>query len=258
MTTTSTPRLTLPLEPGIARPAAMQIAATEFRRYLDQLRGLTPADWSTPTDCPGWDVHAMVAHSLGMAEMSASLLETRRQTRAAGRRHAAAGGEFIDALTGVQVDKYASSDPTQLVERFATVAPKAVRGRKRTPGFVRRRLMPGEQSVGEGGPERWRLGFLIDVCYTRDLWMHRTDIARATGRELVLTADHDGVLVADVAREWAARHGQPCSLTLTGPAGGRWSWGEGGPEIEIDAVEFARTLSGRAAGDGLLATTVPF
>jgi hypothetical protein len=117
--------------------------------------------------------------------------------------------------------------------------------------------MPGEQVVGTSH-ERWRLGFLVDVCYTRDLWMHRMDIARATAREPVLTADHDGVLVADIAREWASRHGQPCSLTLTGPAGGSWQWGAGAPALELDAVEFCRILSGRAPGEGLLATAVPF
>ena len=38
MTATTAARLTLPLEPGIPRPAAMQIAATEYERYVDQLR----------------------------------------------------------------------------------------------------------------------------------------------------------------------------------------------------------------------------
>jgi hypothetical protein len=75
---------------------------------------------------------------------------------------------------------------------------------------------------------------------------------------MTLTADHDGVLVADVAAEWAERHGQPCTLTLTGPAGGTWTWGDGGESLGLDAVEFCRILSGRGAGDGLLTTRVPF
>jgi hypothetical protein len=88
--------------------------------------------------------------------------------------------------------------------------------------------------------------------------MHRADIARATGAAHVLTAEHDGVLVADVVAEWAARHGQPCTLHLTGPAGGTWASGEGGPLIETDAVEFCRLLCGRGHADGLLAVQVPF
>ena len=73
-----------------------------------------------------------------------------------------------------------------------------------------------------------------------------------------LTADHDGVLVGDLVAEWAFRHQEPYTLHLTGPAGGSWSLGTGGPRLELDAVEFCRTLSGRVHGDGLLAVSVPF
>jgi uncharacterized protein (TIGR03083 family) len=117
--------------------------------------------------------------------------------------------------------------------------------------------MPIPQQVGDR-PEQWTFGYLIDVILSRDTWMHRVDIARATGQDLVLTADHDGVLVADVAAEWAGRHGQPCTLTLTGPAGGSWTWGTGGPALELDAVEFCRLLSGRGQANGLLDVPVPF
>lgn len=54
------------------------------------------------------------------------------------------------------------------------------------------------------------------------------------------------------------RHGQPFVLTLTGPAGGTYDGGFGGPEITLDAVEFCRTLGGRVTGEGLLRTNVPF
>jgi uncharacterized cupin superfamily protein len=74
----------------------------------------------------------------------------------------------------------------------------------------------------------------------------------------VLTADHDGRIVADVVAEWARAHGRPYRLTLTGPAGGTWSAGAGGAEVRLDAVEFCRVLSGRAEGTGLLAHAVPF
>ena len=79
-----------------------------------------------------------------------------------------------------------------------------------------------------------------------------------TNRPLVLSPDHDGRIVADVAAEWARRHGQPFSLHLGGPAGGRFTSGTGGEEITIDAVEFCRILSGRATGAGLLTQEVPF
>jgi hypothetical protein len=74
----------------------------------------------------------------------------------------------------------------------------------------------------------------------------------------VLTPDHDGVLVGDVVAEWAQRHGAPYRLRLTGPAGGEWSSGTGGEEIEMDAVEFCRVVSGRSTGVGVLSQQVPF
>ncbi len=92
----------------------------------------------------------------------------------------------------------------------------------------------------------------------RDVWMHRVDIARATGHDLVLTADHDGRLVADVVAEWARRHGRPFTLVLDGPAGGTFTAPGDGPEPRLDAVEFACIVAGRAEGDDLLATPVAF
>jgi uncharacterized protein (TIGR03083 family) len=245
-----------PSRPRIAalpRGTAMRLAATEYQRFADLLRSLGPGDWAKPTDCPGWDVRAMAAHALGMVEMAASIRETNRQLKLARSR----GGLFIDSLTALQVEERTGMTPAQITAQFAARAPTAARARRRTPGFIIRRTMPVLQQVG-GREEAWTIGYLIDVILTRDPWMHRADIARATGADLVLTADHDGVLVADVAAEWATRHGQPCTLHLTGPAGGTWRHGDSGPLIETDAVEFCRVLSGRGHANGLLAVQVPF
>ena len=81
------------------------------------------------------------------------------------------------------------------------------------------RRIPMDSAVA-GVKERWHAGYLFDIILTRDTWMHRIDIARATGRIAVLSSDHDARLVADVVAEWARRHGQPFTLHLEGPAGG--------------------------------------
>lgn len=242
-------------QPALDRATAMRLAAAEYGRFTAQLRTLTPQQWAAPTSCPDWDVHAMVCHVLGMAEAFASPVEQVRQLVAARR----AGGLFLDALTALQVDKHRHRSPQELVRQMTVVGPKAAAGRARTPALLRR-LPLRNQPVDESGAvtETWRLGYLVDVILTRDTWMHRSDIATATGLEMALDADHDGRIVADVAAEWAARHGQPCTLTLTGPAGGRWTWAGGGESVEIDAVEFCRLLSGRGTGTGLLQTRVPF
>jgi len=106
--------------------------------------------------------------------------------------------------------------------------------------------------------EPWKLGYLFDVIFTRDTWMHRVDIARATRKPLNLDAEHDGRIVSDVVAEWAHRHGQAFTLNLEGPAGGSFTTDEPGETITIDAVEFCRTVSGRAPGTGLLTQEVPF
>ncbi len=166
---------------------------------------------------------------------------------------------MVDSLTAIQVREREALSPQQVLSEARRVAPKAVRGRRLAPGFIRRHTFP-EPQVVNGAEERWTVGYLVDVILTRDSWMHRIDLARATGKELELTAPHDGTIVDDVVREWAGRHGRPYRLELTGPAGGQWSAERSGePEsIHMDAIEFCRTLSGRATGVGLLSTEVPF
>ncbi len=252
---TTAPAGTTPRRPALDKDTAKRLMATEYQRVVEQLRTLTDDEWRTDTCNTGWNVRALAAHMLGMVAMAASVPEQLRQTRGARKR----GGEFIDALTAVQVEKYDGWLPTQIVAEVERIAPKAVKGRSRMPGLLRGRAMPQAQPVNPPEEyERWTFAYLVDVILTRDPWMHRTDIAAATGREMTLTAAHDGVIVDNVVHEWADRHGQPCRLNLTGPIGREYVFGTGGPSYALDAVEFCRVVSGRGAGDGLLRTRVPF
>jgi uncharacterized protein (TIGR03083 family) len=235
------------------RPTAMRLAATEYERFAAALAAIDDSAWARPTDCLGWNVHAVAGHVLGMGEMAASIREGSRQRKAALRSDAV----FIDALTDLQVREHAGLAPREIVARFSRVGPRAARARRRTPGFIRRRPMPVPQKIG-GVEESWSLGYLIDTILTRDTWMHRVDLSRAVGQPMQLSAGHDGVLVADVVADWAARHAQPYRLILTGRAGGSWSAGTTAPQLKLDAVEFCRILSGRGTATGLLSTEVPF
>jgi len=237
---------------------AMDLQGTELERTLALLRGLDAAAWTTRTDCPDWDVHAMYLHVLGACEAGASMRENVHQLRRARRHRKQHGGALEAGLSHVQVEERTELTPEQLVERLAAIAPRMVKGRRRTPAVVRHHA-----KMAIDGPvhETWTLGYLIDTIYLRDLWMHRVDAAHALGRPLALSAEHDGRIVADVVAEWARRHGRPFSLELTGPAGGTYVHE---PEqadaerISLDAVEFCRTLAGRAEATGLLTTIVPF
>ncbi|GAA1029162.1 hypothetical protein GCM10009557_16670 [Virgisporangium ochraceum] len=265
MTVTGTPERSrsAPRTATIDHDAAMGLAATEYERGAGLIARLDAAQWSAPTVNTGWDVRATVGHSVGMMEMISSVPRLARQQLAAQRAARRAGAPVsIDALTALQVRLNAGLTVEELVGRWRALAPKAVRGRRRIPAFVRRRKLPERQLVN-GQLESWTLGYLVDVILTRDPFMHRLDLYAATGLAPVVTAEHEGRLVDDVVREWAGRHGQPYVLELTGPAGGRWSSGTGAP-VSLDALDFCRVVSGRpavAAGvepTGLLTTQVPF
>jgi uncharacterized protein (TIGR03083 family) len=260
MMTTATPlaiptasRPSISSIPPLSHDEAMVLATTEFARMGRLLGRLLPEDWSQPTVCTLWNVQEMAAHVVGMAEAQASFRQFLHDFRSAGKR---TGGAMIDAMNATQVRERADVAPQQLVERLNGIAAAAVRSRRRAPALMRK--VARFKQDPPFGTERWSYGFLVDTIFTRDTWMHRIDISRATERDLEATPEHDGRIVALVAAEWARRHGRPFTLTLTGTAGGSWMSGDGGEQIELDAIQFCCVVAGRAPGEGLLATPVPF
>jgi uncharacterized protein (TIGR03083 family) len=236
----------------IDRDEMVGLATEEYRRLFEFLRSLDDVDWERQTVCDDWTVRLMVAHLLGAAESNASMFESMRQLRRGKKVAKAMGGEDIDGINAVQVDDRRQLSPTELVDRLEATASKAVAGRKRTPGLVRRITVP----TGVGYD--MKMGHLMDRVFTRDQWMHRIDIAAATDRDLELTSNHDGRIVADVVLEWAQIHGEPFELVLDGPAGGEYRYGKDGPRIEMDAIEFCLVLAGRLDKPMPLAVSVVF
>lgn len=241
--------------PPITRAEVEGLARTEYERVAEQLRSLAPDDWSKPTDCSLWDVRAMSGHTTGMLSTFTGYRTLIRKMSAATKAAKRSGGPMIDALTAKQVADHADLSTSELIGKVEDLGPGAARWRSTRSVLFRR--MPMKQEVA-GKQETWRMAYLLDIILTRDPWMHRVDIARATGREIQLTPAHDGRIIADVVAEWARRHRTPFTLTLTGPAGGEYVAGDNGEHITIDAVEFCRTLSGRSTGTGLLTEEVPF
>jgi uncharacterized Actinobacterial protein TIGR03083 len=220
-----------------------ELAAAEYRRMLELIRTLGDGDWTRPTDCTAWDVRAMLGHLVGelvhQYRLGAKLL----------KRGEVDGHLPVDGANAVQVRERAGTTTAELLARYERATPKALRWRRRL------RWIPGSQP-DDGG--RFTMRELFEVILTRDTWMHRVDIARATGREMVLTPEHDGRIVEDCVLDWAKKHDRPFNLVLSGPAGGRFEVGTGGPDIEIDAIEFVRALSGRGVREEILGTRVVF
>ncbi len=156
-------------------------------------------------------------------------------------------------MNQLQVRERANVTAEQLVAEWDDAAARALRARTRLPRLVASLpLLNLPAPVG-----RKPLSYLFDVGFTRDVWMHRIDLARATTRELDLDAGHDGRLVADIVAEWASTHGEPFVLTLSGPAGGQFRAGSGGEHVEMDAIEFCRILAERCHGSGILRHPLP-
>ncbi len=229
------------------------LAETEFGRFAELMSSLSDADWERPTDCTAWDVRKVALHVLGSADAQASVREFLHQLR----RGVPVNKEidshhWVDGLNEVQIRERSHLSNSELVTKLSIVGPRAVKGRWRTP--LPARYMP----IPIGPPIGWApLKYLLDVGFTRDVWAHRIDICHAIGRDMHLTPEHDGRLVADIVAEWGSIHREPFELVLEGPAGGKYSQGVDGERVEIDAIEFIRVLAGRESGTGILSHPLP-
>lgn len=251
MTTASTSVDTIP---EIGHDEAMDLAAAEYDRVLRLTDKLTDSDWTRQTDCTEWDVRAMLGHMLGHLELQADAEERMRLVKTAAELAKQSGRLRLDEMTALQVREHAHLTSQELTRALHDATPRGLAGRKAMT--VDQRAVPYMSELPGEGP--WTFGYLFDIIHTRDPWMHRIDITRATGLDMELSATHDGRIVADVVADWARRHGQPFSLTLAGPAGASYHAGDGGPHLTLDAVEFCRIMCGRADGEELLRTKVPF
>lgn len=240
--------------PAIEHDEAMRLAADESDRVLALVDALNEDDWSRQTDCGDWDVKALLGHMLGHLELQADADERMRLVSTAAELAKQSGRLRLDEMTALQVREHAHLTPRELRQALHEETPRGLAARNAMTA-EQRAVAHNTELPGEGP---WTLGYLFDIIHTRDPWMHRIDISRAVGRDVVLSADHDGRIVADVVADWARRHGQPFTLTLAGPAGGCYTAGDSGPDLELDAVEFCRILCGRGQGTGLLAKGAPF
>jgi hypothetical protein len=188
-----------------------------------------------------WDVRTLVAHLVAQCEDSIRVGTMLRRELVGRCRYRAKAA--LDAHMAVGVDDHRAASGPVLVERFAQLWPRATRVRRRRPVALRRITLDPRIP----GQARWRLDYLLDVIYNRDLWMRRVDLARATGRPLVI-GDHNQQIVAQVIRDLAlAWSTVPVALELTGRAGGSWLLGSGEPVavVRADTVAYLRALAGR-------------
>ena len=237
----------------IKRPEARILAETEFVRFAELTASLSDEEWATPTDCTGWDVRKMALHVLGSGDAQASFPTFVHQLRRGVPLNKQIDSHhWVDGMNELQIREREHLSNDQIVTQLRAVGAAAVKGRWGTPPPMRYLPIPFGPPVG------WTpLKYLLDVGFTRDMWAHRIDIHAAINRPMHLTPDHDGRLVADIVAEWSDIHDQPFELVLEGPAGGKFSHGEGGERVEIETLDFIRTLSGRLPATGVLSKPLP-
>ena len=120
---------------------AMELTATENRRLLTQLHGLSPRDWGAATDCTGWTVRDVVVHLIASAQAQASPQELTRQVRAG----------WLDGLNEAQLRARTDLIPDELP---LAVAAHLRRGAHRAAAYAREQL--GEGSVFAVSDDRGR------------------------------------------------------------------------------------------------------
>jgi uncharacterized protein (TIGR03083 family) len=254
MTTVDQPRQDVRDIPRLTHAEAGKLATAEAEQVLALLESLAGDDWAQPTDCTEWNVRDMVAHLAGAVAGYASWAEFKRQY--VRNPYIKEADAMVDGINRRQILDRAELTPAALVAEFREKSLQAVRNRQRVPWIVRQLRLPMGPPLGFAP-----FGYLLETIYTRDQWMHRVDIARATGRDMVITPGHDDRLVALVLRDLGRKldgqlQGRRIDLFLTGAAGGNFSFGGNGEAdatIAMDVYTFNRLASVRLAAESALA-----
>ncbi len=227
---------------------AMGMATLELERFLALVTSLSEDAWEQPTACPRWNVRQMLAHVTGSAASWARWSEFKRQNSLKVQRpYRVSGLSFLDSLNQIQVNDRAAAPPAALIDELRTVGPRAIATRARLPVLLRALRVP-LPALG-----LVPVGYLTDLIYTRDMWMHRLDLCRATGREMVMTPEHDGRIVSLVMRDVAKKLTATLRNTsmvyhLSGGIDGTWQLGAKVPPattLHLDVVNFNLLASGR-------------
>lgn len=228
----------------IARAEVDTLALEEWKRLLDFADRFDADDWDKPTMCTAWTVRDMLAHQAGAYAAYASFAEFRRQYLNLPSKNRLPE----DVINEIQIADRKHKTNTELLAEIREKGPRTIHNRHRVPFFVRAISLPRPDGT------TLSLAHMLDVIYARDTWMHRIDLARATGRAMKLTREHDGRMVELVMRDvnhlLAPKLGSDAlDVELTGTAGGAWRIGkatDARATIRMDAVEFNIYASGRS------------
>jgi uncharacterized protein (TIGR03083 family) len=228
--------------PYVTANEAHTLLRTELERFLALAGALGPDDWGKPTACTAWTVRDMLAHQAGGYASGTSYKEMIHQYSTRPKP----GQLPEDAINEIQLSERSGKSPAELTAELQSVGPIAAQ--KWAYQFRLVKLLTIPHATAESLPIR----HLMWVIHSRDTWMHRLDICRATGRKFEQTAAHDGriaaLVMADVAKVLSKKlDGHAVVFDLSGIAGGDWKIGRGEPTatIQMDVLDFNIYASGR-------------
>jgi uncharacterized protein (TIGR03083 family) len=221
---------------------AYVLLRAELERFLVLVKSLGPDDWGKPTACTAWTIRDMLAHQAGGYASGTSYKELIHQYS----RLPKPGQLPEDAVNEIQLSDRNGKSPAELIAELQSAGPIAAQNWAYQFRLVKLVTIP-HATAG-----RLNMRHLMWVIHSRDTWMHRLDICRATGRKFEQNAEHDGRIAAlvmlDVAKALTKKlGGRALVFDLTGLAGGRWQIGPGEPAATIlmDVLDFNIFASGR-------------
>jgi uncharacterized protein (TIGR03083 family) len=228
--------------PTVNADEAYSLLQTALSRFLALVETLDPTDWDKPTACTDWSVRDILAHQAGSYASGTGYMEMVRQYK-----HMPDPGQLPeDAVNDLQLRERVDKTPAEMMNELRRVGPVAAQ--KWAYQFRLIKLI----SIPHPVVGKLSFRYLMWITHSRDTWMHRLDICRATGREFEQTREHDGriaeLVMADVADILSRKFEGPALVfELTGLAGGVWKIGQGEPAATIcmDVLDFNIFASGR-------------
>lgn len=232
----------------ISKEEARELALIEVDRVVALLERLEGDDWQQPTDCTEWTVRDMAAHLSGACRGWADWGHFRRQYLF--NPYKRKGEDQIHGINRCEVADRADWSTDEVIAEMREYGPRAVKTRQRIPNFIRNVKLP----LAPLGKVPIR--YLLDIIYPRDQWMHRGDICRATGKQMVFTPEYDeritDLVMLDVSRRLPEELPGTIDVHITGGIEKTYRFGtKPTPDatISIDLLEFNRRASFRSSVD---------
>ncbi|MDO9087312.1 MAG: maleylpyruvate isomerase family mycothiol-dependent enzyme [Anaerolineaceae bacterium] len=225
---------------------AFRLLETEFHRFRQLLDKLNDNDWHKPTACTTWSVKDILAHQAGGYASGTGYREMIRQYTSKPKP----GQLPEDAINDLQVNERKHNSPAELIKELHSVGHIAIR--KWAYRFHIAKIATDLIKVPHPISGKMSIRYLMWIIHSRDTWMHRLDICRATGNLFEQSAEHDGRIAAlvmlDVARQLSNKlDGKAITIELKGIAGGIWKAGNGNEvaRLRMDVLDFNIFVSGR-------------